>query len=70
MKDYIMNFSASSTNGGKLGLVHSLMGKGTVLVIHLIVENEVTCEHCRECKQQGQLDGTLSLITAINAAEQ
>ena len=41
-----MNFSVSSTNGGKLGLVHSLMGKGTVLVIHLIVENEVTCEHC------------------------
>ena len=45
-----MNFSVSSTNGGKLGLVHSLMGKGIVLVIRLIVENEVTCEHCRECK--------------------
>ena len=58
-----MNFSVSSTNGGKLGLVHSLMRKGTVLVVHLIVENEVTREHCRECKQQGQLDGTLSLIT-------
>lgn len=61
-----MKFSISSTNGGKLGLAHSLMGKGTVLVIRLIVENEVTCEHCRECKQQGQLDGTLSLITATD----
>lgn len=65
-----MKFSISSINGGKLGLAHSLMGKGTVLVIRLIVENEVTCEHCRECKQQGQLDGTLSLITATNATEQ
>lgn len=65
-----MKFSISSTSGGKLGLAHSLMGKGTVLVIRLIVENEVTCEHCRECKQQGQLDGTLSLITATNATEQ
>ena len=34
--------SISSTNGGKLGLVHSLMGKGPVLYIHLRVENEVT----------------------------
>ena len=32
----------SSTNGGKLDLVHLLMGKGPVLYIHLRVENEVT----------------------------
>ena len=60
----------SSTNGGKLDLVHLLMGKGPVLYIHLRVENEVTWGHCRECKQQGEFDnGMLSLMTIVNTRE-